>query len=48
MAADHLSERPLFVSVNVAVRQVWDSDTVADVAEILAETGLAPTSSNWS
>ncbi|MBG0854994.1 EAL domain-containing protein [Streptomyces spinoverrucosus] len=33
---------PLFVSVNVAVRQVWDSDLVADVAEILAETGLAP------
>ncbi|ORT61961.1 histidine kinase [Streptomyces sp. CB03238] len=39
---DHPSERPLFVSVNVAVRQVWDSDLVADVAEILAETGLAP------
>ncbi|MBV7698698.1 bifunctional diguanylate cyclase/phosphodiesterase [Streptomyces sp. TRM70350] len=35
-------EPPLFVSVNVAVRQVWDSDLVADVAEILAETGLAP------
>ncbi len=33
---------PIFVSVNVAVRQVWDSDLVADVAEILAETGLAP------
>ncbi|MFC9290057.1 putative bifunctional diguanylate cyclase/phosphodiesterase [Streptomyces sp. NPDC057052] len=33
---------PLFVSVNVAVRQVWDSDLVADVAEILAETGLDP------
>ncbi|GGT14024.1 putative bifunctional diguanylate cyclase/phosphodiesterase [Streptomyces chromofuscus] len=33
---------PLFVSVNVAVRQVWDSDLVADVAETLAETGLAP------
>ncbi|MGY1500545.1 putative bifunctional diguanylate cyclase/phosphodiesterase [Streptomyces sp. QTS52] len=31
---------PIFVSVNVAVRQVWDSDLVADVAEILAETGL--------
>ncbi|MFD8639630.1 putative bifunctional diguanylate cyclase/phosphodiesterase [Streptomyces zaomyceticus] len=39
---DHPSERPLFVSVNVAVRQVWDSDLVADVAGILAETGLAP------
>ncbi|MEU3447408.1 EAL domain-containing protein [Streptomyces thermolilacinus] len=34
--------RPLFVSVNVAVRQVWDSDLVADVAEILEETGLEP------
>lgn len=30
----------LFVSVNVAVRQVWDSDLVADVAMILKETGL--------
>ncbi|MFJ9029352.1 putative bifunctional diguanylate cyclase/phosphodiesterase [Streptomyces sp. NPDC102274] len=39
---DHPQTRPLFVSVNVAVRQVWDSDLVADVAEILAETGLAP------
>ncbi|MFF3937727.1 putative bifunctional diguanylate cyclase/phosphodiesterase [Streptomyces phaeofaciens] len=35
-------EPPLFVSVNVAVRQVWDSDLVADVAEILEETGLPP------
>ncbi|WP_104531238.1 putative bifunctional diguanylate cyclase/phosphodiesterase [Streptomyces sparsogenes] len=33
---------PLIVSVNVAVRQVWDSDLVADVASILAETGLPP------
>lgn len=33
---------PLTVSVNVAVRQVWDSDLVADVAAILAETGLPP------
>ncbi|MDQ8707383.1 EAL domain-containing protein [Streptomyces sp. LHD-70] len=33
---------PVFVSVNVAVRQVWDSDLVADVAQILDETGLAP------
>ncbi|MEU9860468.1 EAL domain-containing protein [Streptomyces sp. NPDC047971] len=39
---DHPRERPLFVSVNVAVRQVWDSDLVADVAGILAETGLPP------
>ncbi|MGW2524918.1 putative bifunctional diguanylate cyclase/phosphodiesterase [Streptomyces sp. NPDC001617] len=39
---DHPAEPPLFVSVNVAVRQVWDSDLVADVAETLAETGLAP------
>lgn len=31
---------PLFVSVNVAVRQVWDSDLVADVAAVLEETGL--------
>ncbi|MGW2912214.1 putative bifunctional diguanylate cyclase/phosphodiesterase [Streptomyces asoensis] len=39
---DNPDDPPLFVSVNVAVRQVWDSDLVADVAEILAETGLAP------
>ncbi|MCX4823311.1 EAL domain-containing protein [Streptomyces sp. NBC_01142] len=39
---DHPDTPPLFVSVNVAVRQVWDSDLVADVAEILAETGLEP------
>ena len=39
---DHPDEAPVFVSVNVAVRQVWDSDLVADVAEILAETELAP------
>lgn len=39
---DNPDEPPLFVSVNVAVRQVWDSDLVADVAKILAETGLAP------
>ncbi len=36
----HPEREPVFVSVNVAVRQVWDSDLVADVAEILAETGL--------
>lgn len=35
-------EPPIFVSVNVAVRQVWDSDLVADVACTLEETGLAP------
>ena len=39
---DHPQVPPVYVSVNVAVRQVWDSDLVADVAEILAETGLAP------
>ncbi|GAA4678387.1 EAL domain-containing protein [Streptomyces chumphonensis] len=33
---------PLYVSVNVAVRQVWDSDLVADVADVLRETGLPP------
>ncbi|WP_229922992.1 putative bifunctional diguanylate cyclase/phosphodiesterase [Streptomyces griseocarneus] len=38
---DHPAE-PILVSVNVAVRQVWDSDLVADVAAILAETGLPP------
>jgi predicted signal transduction protein with EAL and GGDEF domain len=35
-------DSPLVVSVNVAVRQVWDSDLVADVAAILRETGLPP------
>ncbi|MEV7790861.1 EAL domain-containing protein [Streptomyces sp. NPDC087512] len=39
---DHPGEPPIFVSVNVAVRQVWDSDLVADVAATLEETGLAP------
>ncbi|MER6803505.1 MULTISPECIES: putative bifunctional diguanylate cyclase/phosphodiesterase [Streptomyces] len=39
---EHPEGPPIFVSVNVAVRQVWDSDLVADVAETLAETGLAP------
>ncbi|MEU7044892.1 EAL domain-containing protein [Streptomyces varsoviensis] len=33
-------EAPITVSVNVAVRQVWDSDLVADVAAVLRETGL--------
>ncbi|MFJ6851477.1 putative bifunctional diguanylate cyclase/phosphodiesterase [Streptomyces sp. NPDC091271] len=39
---EHPDEPPLFISVNVAVRQVRDSDLVTDVAEILAETGLEP------
>ncbi|MEU3659695.1 EAL domain-containing protein [Streptomyces sp. NPDC032940] len=39
---DHPGEPPIFVSVNVAVRQVWDSDLVADVAATLEDTGLAP------
>ncbi|MEV6307577.1 bifunctional diguanylate cyclase/phosphodiesterase [Streptomyces sp. NPDC051840] len=39
---EHPDEPALFISVNVAVRQVRDSDLVADVAEILAETGLDP------
>ncbi|WP_256987565.1 bifunctional diguanylate cyclase/phosphodiesterase [Streptomyces sp. BR123] len=39
---EHPTDAPVFVSVNVAVRQVWDSDLVGDVAGILAETGLAP------
>ncbi|MFC5217371.1 putative bifunctional diguanylate cyclase/phosphodiesterase [Streptomyces coerulescens] len=38
----HPEEPPIFVSVNVAVRQVWDSDLVSDVARILDETELAP------
>lgn len=33
-------QAPMFVSVNVAVRQIWDSDLVADVAQTLDETGL--------
>ncbi|MER6695112.1 putative bifunctional diguanylate cyclase/phosphodiesterase, partial [Streptomyces minutiscleroticus] len=39
---EHPGVPPLFVSVNVAVRQLWDSDLVADVAAVLAETGLPP------
>ncbi|MFJ3229554.1 putative bifunctional diguanylate cyclase/phosphodiesterase [Streptomyces sp. NPDC086787] len=39
---DRPDDPPIFVSVNVAVRQVWDSDLVTDVAQILAETGLEP------
>jgi diguanylate cyclase (GGDEF)-like protein len=36
------AQPPVLVSVNVAVRQVWDSDLVADVAGVLRETGLPP------
>ncbi|MFD6417856.1 putative bifunctional diguanylate cyclase/phosphodiesterase [Streptomyces sp. NPDC060194] len=39
---EHPGAAPPFVSVNVAVRQVWDSDLVTDVAETLETTGLAP------
>ncbi|QFR93769.1 putative bifunctional diguanylate cyclase/phosphodiesterase [Streptomyces tsukubensis] len=39
---DHPGAPSVFVSVNVAVRQVWDSDLVADVAAVLSETGLEP------
>lgn len=35
-------DAPPYLSVNVAVRQVWDSDLVGDVAAILDETGLPP------
>ncbi|MFE1954072.1 putative bifunctional diguanylate cyclase/phosphodiesterase [Streptomyces sp. NPDC059524] len=38
----HPEAEPVVVSVNVAVRQVWDSDLVADVAQILEETRLPP------
>ncbi|MFB7663784.1 putative bifunctional diguanylate cyclase/phosphodiesterase [Kitasatospora sp. NPDC056138] len=31
-----------FVSVNLAARQIWDSDVVADVAQVLEHTGLPP------
>ncbi|AUG77392.1 histidine kinase [Kitasatospora sp. MMS16-BH015] len=40
-----LTESPAaeaFVSVNLAARQIWDSDVVADVAEVLERTGLPP------
>nr|WP_033259736.1 EAL domain-containing protein [Kitasatospora sp. SID7827] len=33
-------DRPVFVSVNLAPRQIWDSDVVADVADVLERTGL--------
>ncbi|MEQ8143666.1 EAL domain-containing protein [Streptomyces sp. OP7] len=39
---EHPDGPPIFVSVNVAVRQVWDSDLVEDVADTLEETGLPP------
>lgn len=39
---EHPGVPPVYVSVNVAVRQVWDSDLVADVAQILQETQLPP------
>ncbi|MHA6760186.1 putative bifunctional diguanylate cyclase/phosphodiesterase [Streptacidiphilus sp. PAMC 29251] len=33
-------EAELFMSVNLAARQFWDSDVVADVAEVLGQTRL--------
>ncbi|MFJ2579691.1 EAL domain-containing protein [Kitasatospora aureofaciens] len=33
-------ETEMFVSVNLAARQIWDSDIVADVARALERTGL--------
>ncbi|MGW2279435.1 putative bifunctional diguanylate cyclase/phosphodiesterase [Streptomyces sp. NPDC001770] len=39
---DHPDGPALFVSVNVAVRQVWDTDLAAEVRDVLAETGLDP------
>ncbi|RAJ43184.1 PAS domain S-box-containing protein/diguanylate cyclase (GGDEF)-like protein [Kitasatospora sp. SolWspMP-SS2h] len=32
--------QPVLVSVNLAPRQIWDSDVVADVADVLERTGL--------
>ncbi|GLW71758.1 GGDEF domain-containing protein [Kitasatospora phosalacinea] len=37
---DGFPEQPVLVSVNLAPRQIWDSDVVADVAEVLERTGL--------
>nr|WP_232248448.1 bifunctional diguanylate cyclase/phosphodiesterase [Streptacidiphilus rugosus] len=37
---DRYPDAQLFVSVNLAARQFWDSDVVADVAEILGSTRL--------
>lgn len=42
-AVQWLAEFPdteTFVSVNLAARQIWDSDVVADVAQVLETTGL--------
>ncbi|WP_232246361.1 putative bifunctional diguanylate cyclase/phosphodiesterase [Kitasatospora mediocidica] len=42
-ARNWLAEFPdaeTFVSVNLAARQIWDSDVVADVAQVLERTGL--------
>ncbi|OIV38320.1 hypothetical protein BIV57_06580 [Mangrovactinospora gilvigrisea] len=33
---------PIYVSVNLAARQMWDSDVVGDVAAVLNGTGLPP------
>ncbi|MFJ1755306.1 putative bifunctional diguanylate cyclase/phosphodiesterase [Kitasatospora sp. NPDC088134] len=37
---DEFPAAEAFVSVNLAARQIWDSDVVADVAEVLERTGL--------
>ncbi|MFC1421054.1 putative bifunctional diguanylate cyclase/phosphodiesterase [Streptacidiphilus cavernicola] len=37
---ERFPEAELFMSVNLAARQFWDSDVVADVAEVLSETRL--------
>ena len=37
---DEFPQQQLFVSVNLAARQFWDSDVVADVAEVLEQTRL--------
>ncbi|WP_441245961.1 putative bifunctional diguanylate cyclase/phosphodiesterase [Kitasatospora sp. McL0602] len=37
---DEFPAAEVFVSVNLAARQIWDSDVVADVAEVLERTGL--------
>ncbi|MDR3033642.1 MAG: EAL domain-containing protein [Kitasatospora sp.] len=37
---DGFPGQPVLVSVNLAPRQIWDSDVVADVAEVLERTGL--------
>lgn len=35
-------DNPIYVSVNLAARQMWDSDVVGDVAAVLNATGLPP------